>query len=369
MTDTRRVTSPEWWHSAVLYQVYIRSFADADGDGQGDLAGLRRHLDHLAWLGVDGLWLSPVGPSPNADWGYDVADYCAVHPDYGTLEDLDALIAEAGRLGIRILLDLVPNHTSDKHAWFEDARSSAASAHRAFYVWADPGPDGGPPNNWVSTFGGPGWTLDEDSGQYFLHNFLPEQPDLNWWSDEVRDAFDGILRFWWDRGVAGFRIDVCNMIIKDAQLRDNPPATEDDPFVMQMFGQRPLYNSNQPEVHDVLRRWRAIAESYDPPRVLLGETNVEQLDILASFYGTGADELHLAFNFPFIEAPLRGQGPVGRPRAHRGPPAGRGLAGVDGVEPRRVASRHPLGRGGPGPGPGGAAHAAHPAGDARALPG
>ncbi|HTT86994.1 MAG TPA: alpha-amylase family glycosyl hydrolase, partial [Acidimicrobiales bacterium] len=154
-------------------------------------------------------------------------------------------------------------------------------------------------------FGGPGWTFDDATGQYYLHNFLPEQPDLNWWSEDVRDAFDGILRFWWDRGVAGFRIDVCNMIIKDAQLRDNPPATEDDPFVMQMFGQRPFYNSNQPEVHDVLRRWRTISAGYDPPRLLLGETNVEQLDTLASFYGSGTDELHLAFNFPFIEAPLK----------------------------------------------------------------
>jgi len=307
VTGAGRVASPEWWHSAVLYQVYIRSFADADGDGHGDLPGLRRHLDHLAWLGVDALWLSPVGPSPNADWGYDVADYCAVHPDYGTLDDLEALIAEAGQLGIRILLDLVPNHTSDKHPWFEDSRSSTLAAHRDFYVWADPGADGGPPNNWVSTFGGPGWTLDDASGQYYLHNFLPEQPDLNWWSQGVRDAFDEILRFWWDRGVAGFRIDVCHMIVKDAQLRDNPPATEDDPFVMQMFGQRPVYNSNQPEVHDVLRRWRTISSGYDPPRVLLGETMVESLDTLVSYYGSGTDELHLAFNFPFVEAPLDAQ--------------------------------------------------------------
>ena len=282
----------------------MRSFADSDGDGVGDLRGLLGRLDHLAWLGVDVLWLSPVMPSPNADWGYDVADYCAVDPDYGTLADLDEVIAAAKTLGISVLLDLVPNHTSDHHRWFVESRSSSDSARRQWYVWADPKPDGSPPNNWVSTFGGPAWTLDAASGQYYLHNFLPEQPDLNWWSEDVRTAFDDILGFWWDRGVAGFRIDVCNMMVKDADLRDNPPATDTDPFVMQMFGQRPLYNSNRPEVHDVLRRWRTISGTYDPARVLLGETNVESLEVLASYYGAGDDELHMGFNFPFIEAPF-----------------------------------------------------------------
>ncbi len=171
-------------------------------------------------------------------------------------------------------------------------------------MWADPKPDGSAPNNWVGSFGGPAWTLDPVTEQYYLHNFLPEQPDLNWWCDEVRDAFDDILRFWWDRGVAGFRIDVCNMMVKDAALRDNPPATEDDPFIMQMFGQRPLYNGNRPEGHDVLRRWRRISDGYSPPRLLLGETNVDTLENLASYYGSGDDELHIGFNFPFIEAPF-----------------------------------------------------------------
>ncbi len=171
-------------------------------------------------------------------------------------------------------------------------------------MWADPKPDGSAPNNWVGSFGGQAWTLDPDTEQYYLHNFLPEQPDLNWWCDEVRDAFDDIVRFWWDRGVAGFRIDVCNMMVKDAALRDNPPATEDDPFIMQVFGQRPIYNGNRPEGHDVLRRWRAIADGYSPPRLLLGETNVDTLENLASYYGSGDDELHLGFNFPFIEAPF-----------------------------------------------------------------
>jgi len=287
-----------WWLSGVLYQIYPRSFADTNADGVGDLRGVIGHLDHLAWLGVDGIWLSPITVSPNADWGYDVADFCDVDPDYGTLADLDALVAEARARGIRVLLDLVPNHTSDRHPWFVDARSSRSARHRDWYVWADA------PNNWVSSFGGPAWTLDEATGQYYLHNFLPEQPDLNWWNEEVVDAFDAILRFWWDRGIAGFRIDVANMIIKDRELRDNPAATADDHWMVQVFGQRAVYNSNRPEVHDVLRRWRSLAERYDPARVLIGETNVEELDTLLSFYGAGSDELHLAFNFVLINAPF-----------------------------------------------------------------
>jgi alpha-glucosidase len=288
----------------VLYQIYPRSYADANGDGQGDLRGIIQRLDHLEWLGVSGIWMSPTMPSPNADWGYDVANYVDVHPDFGTLADLDELIADAGRRGIRVLLDLVPNHTSDRHEWFVDARQSRTARYRDWYVWADPKPDGSPPNNWVSSFGGPAWTLSEETGQYYLHNFLPEQPDLNWWNDEVRDEFDRILRFWFDRGVAGFRIDVSHMIVKDAKLRDNPPATKEDPLIQQLFGQRPLYNSNQPEVHDVLRRWRKIADSYEPARILVGETSVDDLPTLVPFYGSGNDELNLAFNFVFIEAPL-----------------------------------------------------------------
>jgi alpha-glucosidase len=290
-----------WWQTAVLYQVYPRSFADADGDGVGDLPGLIAHLDHLAWLGVEGIWLSPVTVSPNADWGYDVSDFCAIAPEFGTLDDFDRLIAEASSRGIRVVMDIVPNHTSDQHPWFLDARSSRESAHRAWYVWADPKADGSPPNNWVSSFGGPAWTLDEATGQFFLHNHLSEQPDLNWWDDQVRDTFDGIFAFWADRGVAGFRIDVCNIIIKDALLRDNPPATEEDDFEAQMFGQRSVYNTNRPEVHDVLKRWRRLSERRDEPFLLLGETPVP-VDQLALYYGSGGDELHLAFNFNFISA-------------------------------------------------------------------
>jgi alpha-glucosidase len=291
-----------WWRSGVLYEIYPRSFADSNGDGIGDLEGLIDRLDHLEWLGTDGIWLSPVSPSPNADWGYDVADYCGVDPAYGTLETLDTLVAEAGRRGIRVLLDLVPNHTSEHHPWFVDARSSRTSEHRDWYVWADPGPGGATPNNWAAQFGGPAWTLDEATGQYYLHNFTREQPDLNWWNPAVHQAFEEIIRFWWDRGVAGFRIDVCNMVVKDAELRDNPPATEDDFITEQLMGQRFVYNGNRPEVHEILQGWRALADTYNPPRVLLGETDVHHLAMLPPFYGNGADELHLAFNLPWLHA-------------------------------------------------------------------
>ena len=291
----------DWWRSGVVYQLYPRSFADSDGDGVGDLRGVTERLDHLADLGVDAVWLNPCFPSPNADWGYDVADYLTVAPELGGDAALDELIAAAGERRIRILLDLVPNHTSNRHPWFEDARSSRDATHRDWYVWAD-GRDGGPPNNWKSVFGGPAWTLDEATGQWFLHNFLPEQPDLNWWNEDVRAAFDGILRHWFDRGVAGFRIDVAHAIVKDAELRDNPAADESDPPRTQRFGQRQVYSMNRPEVHDVFRRWRGVAQEYDPERVLLGETWVFELERLARFYGESSDELHLAFNIPFLLA-------------------------------------------------------------------
>ncbi len=298
----------EWWRDAVLYQIYVRSFADSNGDGIGDLPGVTAHLDHLAWLGVDGIWLSPTFPSPNDDWGYDVADYFGVHPDLGTQEDLDGLIAAADAVGIKVLLDLVPNHTSVEHPWFQDARSSRAARHRDWYVWADPSADGGPPNNWVSSFSGSAWTLDPspasgEPAQYYLHNFLESQADLNWWSAEVRDEFDLILRHWFDRGVSGFRIDVAHMIVKDAEMRDNPPATDRDPLLDQLRGQVPVYNSNRPEVHDVHRHWRTIADGYEPSRLLLGETFVGHLEEVISYYGAN-DELGLAFNIPFLREPF-----------------------------------------------------------------
>jgi alpha-glucosidase len=295
------VQAQDWWREGVLYQIYPRSWADSNADGIGDLRGIVGRLDHLSWLGVDGVWLNPIHPSPNRDWGYDVADYYGVHPELGTIADFDHLVAEAARRGIKVLLDLVPNHTSDQHPLFLDARRSRDAAHRDWYIWADPRPGGLPPNNWLSAFGGPAWTFDPVSGQFYMHNFLPEQPDLNWWNEEVRDAFDDILRFWFDRGVAGFRIDVCHGIVKDRELRDNPPATPDDHPLVQRRGQRPVYNFNRPEVHDVLRRWRALADGYSTRPILVGETNVLDLAGLPAYYGQG-DELHLAFNFPFMHS-------------------------------------------------------------------
>jgi alpha-glucosidase len=264
-----------WWRGGVLYQIYPRSFADSNGDGVGDLAGIRGRLDYLEWLGVDGIWLNPTFPSPNSDWGYDVSDYCSVHPELGTLEELDGLLADADSRGIRVLLDLVPAHTSDRHEWFTESRASPASARREWYIWRDQA------RKQESVFGGPAWTFDGRTGQYYHHLFLPQQPDLNWMNGEVRNAFEEILRFWFDRGIAGFRIDVVHELVKD------PP-------------ERP----NLPEIHEVLKSWRRLVRGQDPERLLVGETWLMELEKLATFYGDGTDELHLAFNFPFMFAPL-----------------------------------------------------------------
>jgi alpha-glucosidase len=292
-------SDPPWWHGAVIYQLYVRSWRDSNDDGYGDLRGIIERLDHLSWLGVDAIWLSPTMPSPDEDWGYDVSDYTGVHPELGTLADLDELIAEAGRRGLRVLLDLVPNHTSSAHPWFVEAAASRDAARRDYYVWADPRPDGGPPNNWLDFTGRPAWQWHE-SGQYYLHNFLPGQPDLNWWEPAVHREFRDILDFWFERGVAGFRIDVANGLYKDAELRDNPPATSDS-LLDGSFGLRLVYNVNRPETHGVYRDWRKIAESYSPARLLLGETWVAEPERLAAYYGDH-DELQLGFNFPFAFA-------------------------------------------------------------------
>ena len=293
-----------WWREGVIYQVYPRSFRDTSGNGVGDLPGIIERLDHLEWLGVSGLWLNPTFPSPNVDWGFDVADYRGVHPDFGTLEDLDRLVEEARRRDIRVLLDLVPNHTSDRHPWFQESRASRDSPRRDWYVWAEPASGGGPPNNWLAVFGGSAWELDEATGQYYLHNFARQQPDLNWWNEEVRAEFDDILRWWFARGIAGFRIDVAHGIVKDRELRDNPPAEPHDSLDERTIGQRREHSLNRPEVHDVLRRWRSLANAEEPPRVLVGETWALDLERLAAFYGSADDELHLNFNFFFVEAPF-----------------------------------------------------------------
>jgi alpha-glucosidase len=287
-----------WWRGATLYQIYVRSFQDSDGDGYGDLRGIISRLGYLEWLGIDGLWLSPTMPSPDEDWGYDVSDYLGVHPELGTIDDLDDLIAQAGQRGMRVMLDLVPNHTSTAHPWFIESSSDRQSELRDYYVWADPAPGGGPPNNWLDFTGRPAWQRDERTGQFYLHNFLPAQADLNWWHPPVHEEFRKVLRFWFERGVAGFRIDVAHGLYEDALLRDNPPAERSGP-VDWLFGQRPQYNVNRPEVHAVYREWRGIADRYSPARLLLGETWVGEFERLAAFYGAD-DELQLAFNFPFV---------------------------------------------------------------------
>ncbi len=285
-----------WWERAVVYQVYPRSYADSNADGIGDLPGVISKLDHLEWLGVDAVWLSPTFPSPNCDWGYDVADYYDVHPELGSLADLEELIVEAGRRHLRVLLDLVPNHTSDRHPWFRDP------AKRHWYVWRDPKPDGSPPNNWKAVFGGSAWTFDERSGQYYLHNFLPEQPDLDWWNDEVRAAFDEILRFWFERGIDGFRIDVAHALVKDKLLRDNPPARRNESSTWQRLGQWPKYNMGLPDAVDVHRRMRRVAGEFEPERLLLGETYVVELEKLMQY--VVPDGLQLCMNFVLMHTPF-----------------------------------------------------------------
>jgi len=286
-----------WWEGGVIYQAYPRSYQDSDGDGVGDLRGITSRLDHLEWLGVDALWLSPTFPSPNHDWGYDVSDFYGVHPELGTMTDLEELIVECGRRGIRLMLDLVPNHTSNEHPWFSDP------AKRDWYVWRDPKPDGSPPNNWRAAFGGPAWELDAASGQYYLHNFLPEQPDLDWWNEDVRSAFDDILRFWFERGIAGFRIDVAHALVKDRQLRDNPPARPTESPTWARIGQWPKYNLGLVEAVDVHRRFRRVADEFEPPALLLGETYVMDLEHLLQY--VVPDGLQLAMNFVFMHTPFR----------------------------------------------------------------
>ncbi|HEX4867324.1 MAG TPA: alpha-amylase family glycosyl hydrolase [Acidimicrobiales bacterium] len=284
-----------WWRTAVVYQIYPRSFADADGDGIGDLDGVRQHLDHLAWLGVDAVWLSPFYPSPMADFGYDVADFCDVDPLFGDLATFDRLVADAHERGLRVIVDLVPNHSSDQHPWFVASRSSRDDPKRDWYVWRDGAGPEEPPNNWVGAFieGGRAWTWDETTEQWYLHQFLPQQPDLNWANPEVRTAMEGVMRFWLDRGVAGFRIDVVHCIGRDQSFPDDEP-----PWV----GIPHCAINEDPSTHEYIREMRSMVEGYDGDRVLIGETALPGTRWVAPYYGED-DELHLAFNFAATHAP------------------------------------------------------------------
>ncbi len=280
--------SEPWWKSTVVYQIYPRSFSDASGDGVGDLEGIRERLDHLSWLGVDAIWISPFFRSPMKDYGYDVSDYCAVDPLFGTLADFDRLLADAHERGIRVLIDWVPNHTSDQHPWFVESRRSRTHPKRGWYVWRDGSPDA-PPNNWSRAFGpGPAWTWDEATRQWYLHLFLPEQPDLDWGNPEVVRAMHDSLRFWLDRGVDGFRMDVVHCIGKDPALPDVPERVQRIPYCAL---------NDDPRTHELLREIRAVLEEYPGERVAVGEVYLLDTAQVARYYGRG-DELHLSFNFP-----------------------------------------------------------------------
>ena len=298
--DTRRDTH-HWWHRGTIYQIYPRSFADANGDGVGDLAGIEAHLDHVQSLGLDAIWLSPIFPSPMADFGYDVADYCDVSPLFGDLAAFDRLIAAVHARGLNLLLDFVPNHSSDQHPWFRASRSSRDDPKRDWYIWRDPAPDGGPPNNWISDFGGSSWEYDAATGQYYLHAFLKAQPDLNWRNPDLRAAMMDVLRFWFDRGVDGFRIDVLWHIVKARGLPDNPPNPAWHPGITERDRLIQLHSTDQPEAHDIAAEFRQLADEH--AAVLVGEIFLPN-DRLARWHGTPErPEVHLPFNFALIETP------------------------------------------------------------------
>ena len=293
------MTASTWWQRGVIYQIYPRSFQDCSGDGVGDLAGILQRLDYCANLGVDALWLSPIYPSPMADFGYDICDYTDVHPAFGTLAQFDELAAQMRDRELKLILDYVPNHTSNQHPWFKDSRTSRASPKRDWYLWRDAAPDGGPPNNWLSQFGGSGWEFDPPSGQYYYHAFLKQQPDLNWRNPEVRTAMFDVLRFWMRRGVDGFRVDVLWHLIKDDQWRDNPPNPQYRPGDPRHLSQIPLYNTDRPEVQELVIQMRGVVDEF-ADRVLIGEIYLP-VERLVAYYGTQLDGVHLPFNFHLLQ--------------------------------------------------------------------
>ena len=294
--------SSPWWKGATIYQIYPRSFLDSNGDGIGDLNGIRRKLDHVASLNVDAIWLSPFFTSPMKDFGYDVADYCGVDPMFGTLEDFDTLVEEAHARGLRLIIDQVYSHTSDAHDWFRQSRESRTGPKADWYVWADPKPDGSPPNNWQSVFGGPSWEWDGRRQQYYFHNFLVSQPDLNVRNPEVQDALLDAARFWLERGVDGFRLDAINFAIHDAQLRDNPPSGLDISKVTRPFDmQRHLYNMSQPEIPAFLERVRALLNEYEASFSVAEVVGANPIGEMKAFT-EGETRLHSAYNFDFLYA-------------------------------------------------------------------
>lgn len=296
-----RAAAADWWRTAVYYEVYPRSFKDSDGDGVGDLDGITEELDYLAGIGVDAIWITPFYPSPQVDFGYDVSDYRNVDPQFGTLADFDRLVAEAHKRNIRVVCDLVMNHSSDQHPDFVESRSSRTSPKRDWYVWHDPAPDGGPPNNWSALFGGSAWTLDEKTGQYYYHFFYPQQPDLNWRNPEVVRSMAETVAFWFRRGVDGFRVDAIEHVFEDPKLRDNPTTgrTRRDGTPEQRY----LYTAGLAENHRAFRALRRAVDAFGRDRVLIGETYKAPRDLVPYYGGRVGAEFHMPFNFSLLEEP------------------------------------------------------------------
>ncbi len=300
--------TPLWWQHGIIYQIYPRSFKDSNGDGIGDLRGIILQLEYLTWLGVDAVWISPFYPSPMVDFGYDVSNYTDVDPIFGNMATFDELVEQAHQRNIKIIIDFVINHTSDEHPWFLESRSSRKAARRQWYVWADQKPGGGPPNNWISIFGGSAWEWDAATGQYYLHSFDKRQPDLNWRNPEVQAAMFDVVRFWLDHGVDGFRIDAAHMIMKDPQMRDNPPNLGRARVASKSMGDYDeylhLYDKEHPDLHDIYRALRRLLDSYSHvyPRVAIGEVSILDWQLWASYYGAELDEMHIPFNFGLLSA-------------------------------------------------------------------
>src|ERR1051325_6999863 len=302
--SSRSVSTP-WWQHAVFYEIYPRSFKDSNGVGIGDLNGITSKLDYLAELGVDAIWITPFYPSPQVDFGYDVSDYENIDPQFGTLADFDRLVRETHKRRIKVIIDYVLNHTSDQHPFFKSSRSSRDSPYRDWYIWRDPKPDGGPPNNWSSSFGPRAWTLDEKTGQYYYHRFYSEQPDLNWHNPAVEKRMFETVRFWLDRGADGFRLDAVNYLFEDPAFRDNPVGAELRPGSTTEHVQELKYNRDLPELHDVMIRLRSFTDSYDPNRVLIGEAYVPEWEKLMRYYGPNNNGLQLPFNFFLVMGKVR----------------------------------------------------------------
>lgn len=294
------VSNQAWWRGAVVYEIAVISFQDSNGDGQGDLPGFMRRIDYLKWLGVGAVWLTPTYKSPNDDFGYDIADFCTVDPRFGAMEDFDDVVEALHNSDIRLILDLVPNHTSDQHAWFRESRASRKNPKADWYIWADAGSNGGPPNNWVSRFGGSAWEWCQERRQFYHHSFLTSQPDLNWRNREVREALADVMSFWLDRGVDGFRVDASAVLIKDDLLRDNPPDPEADGETPPPQANIPVFTDDRPEAMDCIEYIREVVDRYDG-RLLCGEVQ-GKIDRIGHFYGNSKPRLHLPLNFALLDS-------------------------------------------------------------------